>query len=66
MFRNYEIMRVNAHIGIYQLDQPNLSARAYYKIMRALCDIAKLTGDDKIGHAAVVKALAYRAMLLLA
>ena len=66
LLRNHEIIRVNAHIGICQLDQLNQSARAYYKTMRVLCNIANLTGDDKVGHAVVAKALVYRAMLLLA
>jgi predicted ATPase with chaperone activity len=59
-------MRANAHIGIYQRDQPNLSAHAYYKSMRVSCNIADLIGDDKVGHAALAEAVAYRAMLLLA
>ena len=63
---NHEIMRVNAHLGIFQLDQPNLPARVYYKTMRVLCNIANLTGDDEVGYAAVAEALAYRVMLLLA
>ena len=66
LLRNHEIIRVNAHIGICQLDQPHLSARTYHKTMRVLCNIANLTGDDKVGHAVVAKALVYRAMLLLA
>ena len=66
LLRNHEIIRVNAHIGICQLDQPNLSARDYYNTMRVLCNIANLTGDDKVGHAVVAEALVYRAMLLLA
>ena len=66
LLRNHEIVRVNAHIGICQLDQPNLSARACYDTMRALCNIANLNGDDKVGHAVVAEALVYRAMLLLA
>ena len=66
LLRNHEIIRVNAHTGICQLDQPNQSARAYYKTMRVLCNIANLTGDDKVGHAVVAEALVYRAMLLLA
>ena len=66
MLRNHEIIRVNAHIGICQLDQPNLWARDYDNTMRVLCNIANLTGDDKVGHAVVAEALVYRAMLLLA
>jgi hypothetical protein len=34
--------------------------------MRVLCNIANLTGDDKVGHAVAAEALIYRAMLLLA
>ena len=66
MLCNHEIIRVNAHIGICQLDQPNLSAHAYYNTMWVLYNIANLTGDDTVGHAAVAEVLAYRAMLLLA
>ena len=66
LLRNHEIIRVNAYIGICQLDQPNLWARDYYNTMRVLCNIANLTGDDKVGHAVVAEALVYRAMLLLA
>ena len=66
LLRNHEIFRVNANICICQLDQPHLSAHAYHKTMRVLCNIANLTGDDKVGHAVVAKALVYRAMLLLA
>ena len=62
--RNHEIMRVNAHIGIYWLDQPTLLARAYHKIMRVLCNIADLTRYYKVGRDALAEALAYRAMLL--
>ena len=66
LLRNHELIRVNAHIGICQLDQLNLSARAYHKIMRVSCNIADLTSDNKVGHDALAKAFAYRAMLLLA
>ena len=66
LLRNHELIRVNAHIGICQLDQSNLSAWAYHNTMRVLCNIANLTGDDKVGHAVVAEALIYRAMLLLA
>ena len=48
------------------MDQANLSARAYHKILRVLRTIADLAGDDKIGRAALAEALAYRAMPLLA
>ena len=66
LFHNYEIMHVNAHMGIDQFDQPNLLALAYHKIMQVSCNIADLTSDDKVGRDALAEALAYRAMLLLA
>ena len=48
------------------MDQANLSARAYHKIMWVSRTIADLAGDDRVGGAAFAKALAYRAMPLLA
>jgi magnesium chelatase family protein len=47
------------------MDQVNLLARAYHKIMRVSRTIAGLAGDDRVGRAALAKALAYRTMLLL-
>ena len=66
LLRNHELIRVNAHIGICQLDQSNLSAWAYHKIMWVSRTIADLAGDDRVGGAAFAKALAYRAVPLLA
>jgi magnesium chelatase family protein len=48
------------------MDQANLSARAYHKIMRVSRTIADLAGDDRVGRTALADALAYRAMPLLA
>jgi len=48
------------------MDQANLSARAYHKIMRVSRTIADLAGDDRVGRTALAEALAYRAMPLLA
>ena len=48
------------------MDQANLSARAYHKIMRVSRTIVDLAGDDRVGRAALAEALAYRAMPLLA
>jgi predicted ATPase with chaperone activity len=48
------------------MDQANLSARAYHKIMRVSRTIADLSGDDRVGRAALAAALAYRTMPLLA
>ena len=48
------------------MDQANLSARAYHKIMRVSRTIADLADDNRVGRAALAEALAYRAMLLLA
>jgi len=48
------------------MDQANLSARAYHKIMRVLRTIADLAGDDRVGHAALAESLCYRAMPLFA
>jgi magnesium chelatase family protein len=48
------------------MDQANLSAHAYHKIMRVSRTIADLAGDAKVGRAALAEALAYRAMPLLA
>jgi magnesium chelatase family protein len=48
------------------MDQANLSAHAYHKILRVSRTIPDLAGDDKIGRAALAEALAYRAMPLLA
>jgi magnesium chelatase family protein len=48
------------------MDQANLSAHAYHKIMRVSRMIADLAGDDRVGRAALAEALAYRAMPLLA
>jgi len=48
------------------MDQVNLLARAYHKIMQVSRTIAGLAGDDKVGRAALAKALIYRAMPLLA
>ena len=74
-------MRANAHIRIDQqiimddaaqdllrtaMDQTNLSAHAYHKILRVSRTIADLADDDKIGLAALFETLAYRAMPLLA
>ena len=74
-------MRANAHISIDQqiimddaaqdllrtaMDQTNLSAHAYHKILRVSRTITDLADDDKIGLAALFEALAYRAMPLLA
>ena len=48
------------------MDQANLSAHAYHKILRVLRTISDLADDDKIGLAAFFEVLAYRAMPLLA
>ena len=48
------------------IDQVNLSACAYHKIMRVSRTIADFTGDEKVGRAALAEALAYLAMPLLA
>jgi magnesium chelatase family protein len=48
------------------MDQANLSAHAYHKIMRVSRTIADLAGDARVGRAALAEALAYRAMPLLA
>jgi hypothetical protein len=54
-------------MGFYFLmNWPNLSARAYHKIMQVSRTIADLVGDDRVGRAALAEALAYRAMPLLA
>jgi magnesium chelatase family protein len=37
------------------MDQANLSARAYHKIMRVSRTIADLAGDDRVGRAALAK-----------
>jgi magnesium chelatase family protein len=47
------------------VDQANLSARAYHKIMRVSRTIVDFAGDDRVGRAALAEALAYRAMPLL-
>ena len=48
------------------MDQVNLLARAYYKIMRVSCTIADLAGVESVGRGAFAEALAYRVMPLLA
>ena len=47
------------------MDQANLLARAYYKIIWVLRTIADLVVSERVGRAALAEALAYRAMLLL-
>jgi magnesium chelatase family protein len=47
------------------MDQANLTARAYHKIMRVSRTITDLADDDRVDRAALAKALAYRAMPLL-
>jgi len=47
------------------MDQANLSAHAYHKIMRVSRTIADLAGDGRVGRAALAEAVAYRAMPLL-
>ena len=42
-------------------EQLNLSARAYYKVLKVARTIADLKGDQNIGRAALLEALAYRA-----
>ena len=48
------------------IDQVNLSACAYHKIMWVSRTIANLAGDEKVGRATLAEALAYLAMPLLA
>jgi magnesium chelatase family protein len=48
------------------MDQANLSARAYHKIMRVSRTIADHAEDDRVGRVALAEALAYLAMPLLA
>ncbi len=47
------------------MDQANLSARAYHRIIRVSRTIADLVVGERVGHAALAEALAYRAMPLL-
>ena len=48
------------------MDQANLLAHAYHKILRVSLTIADLADENKVGLAVLFEALAYRAMLLLA
>ena len=48
------------------MNQANLLARTCHKIMRFPCMIADLAVDERVGRAAIFKALAYRVMPLLA
>ena len=48
------------------MDKAHLLARAYHKIMWVSRTIADLAGEDRVSRAASAKALAYRAMPLLA
>ena len=65
---NQQIMMDNTAQDLLRtaIDQANLSARAYHKIMRVSRTIADLAGDEKAGRAALAEALDYLAMPLLA
>ena len=47
------------------MDQENLSARAYHKIIWVLRTIADLAVGERVGRASLAEALAHRAMPLL-
>lgn len=47
------------------MDQANLSARAYHKIIWVSRTIADLVVGERVGRAALAEALAHRAMPLL-
>ena len=65
---NQQIMMDNAAQDLLRtaIDQVNLSACAYHKIMWVSRTIANLAGDEKVGRATLAEALAYLAMPLLA
>jgi magnesium chelatase family protein len=47
------------------MDQTNLLASTYHKIIQVSRTIADLASDERVGRATLAEALAYRAMPLL-